>query len=266
MSFCPPVDRHVGIGRGGARGKGDGPNPNVEDLLRKLHLTEEEEAVLDLSDEEEEDAMAPVEWALVGKILSPVSIRTETIRMAMKPAWGNPVGLKIMTIGEKADNMFVVEFESSRDMDCVLSGAPWMVKKYAVLLQEYDGSLSASSIVFDRVEMWVRILDLPLGWMNREKGSRAMDKLGRVVSMDIDADGKASDAFLRARVAIDIDKPIRRGILLRLKGEKNQNGSRCSMRNSHISVSPVEGWGTLIWSVRHQLNGMRRGNFHMMFS
>jgi hypothetical protein len=90
MSFCPPVDRHVGIGRGGARGKGDGPNPNVEDLLRKLHLTEEEEAVLDLSDEEEEDAMAPVEWALVGKILSPVSIRTETIRMAMKPAWGEP--------------------------------------------------------------------------------------------------------------------------------------------------------------------------------
>lgn len=65
-----------------------------------------------------------------------------------------------------------------------------------------------SSIVFDRVEMWVRILDLPLGWMNHEKGSRAMDKLGRVVSMDIDADGKASDAFLRARVAIDIDKPI----------------------------------------------------------
>jgi len=92
-----------------------------------------------------------------------------------------------------------------------------MVKKYGVLLQEYDGSLSASSIVFDKVEMWVRILNLPIGWMNRDKGSRVMDMIGKVVSMDVDADGKASGAFLRARVAIDIDKPFRRGILLRLK-------------------------------------------------
>lgn len=123
-----------GSGEGGARGKGNDPNPNVEDLLCKLHLTEEEEAVLDLSDEEEEDAMAPIEWVLVGKILSPVPIHAETIHTAMKPAWGNPVGLKIKTIEEKADNMFVAEFGSSHDMDHVLSGAPWMVKKYAVLL------------------------------------------------------------------------------------------------------------------------------------
>ena len=67
-------------------GKGSGPNPNVEELLRKLHLTEEEEAVLDLSDEEEVDAKAPVEWALVGKVLSPVPIHADTIRTAMKPA------------------------------------------------------------------------------------------------------------------------------------------------------------------------------------
>lgn len=34
--------------------------------------------------------------------------------------------------------------------------------------------------------------------------------------MDVDADGKASGAFLRARVAIEIDKPIRWGVLLRM--------------------------------------------------
>lgn len=116
----------------------------------------------------------------------------------------------------------MAEFGSVRDTERVLAGASWMVKKYAVLLQEYNGSLSASSIVFDRVEMWTRILDLALGWMNRDKVSRAMDMLGRVLSMDVDADCKANGTFLRPRVAIDIDKPIRRGILLRLRGEKNK--------------------------------------------
>jgi hypothetical protein len=92
----------------------------------------------------------------------------------MKPAWGNPVGLKIRAIGEKNDNMFVAEFGSNRDLDRVLQGSPWMVGKYAVLLQEYDERLTVQEIVFDRMEIWVRILNLPLGWMNRTKGSRAM--------------------------------------------------------------------------------------------
>lgn len=34
--------------------------------------------------------------------------------------------------------------------------------------------------------------------------------------MDVDGDGKASGAFLRARVAIDLEKPLRRGVLLRM--------------------------------------------------
>lgn len=32
--------------------------------------------------------------------------------------------------------------------------------------------------------------------------------------MDVDVDGKAGGAFIRARVAIEIDKPVRRGVLL----------------------------------------------------
>lgn len=42
----------------------------------------------------------------------------------------------------------------------------------------------------------MRILNLPLGWMNRTRGFRAMSLISRVVKMDMDADGKASGAFL----------------------------------------------------------------------
>lgn len=165
--------------------------------------------------------MTPVEWALVGKVLSPAPVHVSTVRSAMKPAWGNPVGLKFQSIGNKGDNLFVVEFGSSRDMERVLARSPWMVGKYSVLLQEYNEKLSAADISFDSVELWVRILNLPLGWMNRSRGSRAMDLIGRVVQMDVDADGKASGAFLRARVAIDLAKPVRHGVLLRVS--KNED-------------------------------------------
>jgi hypothetical protein len=40
--------------------------------------------------------------------------------------------------------------------------------------------------------------------------------IGHVMKMDVDGDGKASGVFLRARVAIELDKPLRRGVLLRM--------------------------------------------------
>jgi hypothetical protein len=66
------------------------------------------------------------------------------------------------------------------------------------------------------MEIWVRLLDLPLGWMNTLRGTRAMKLLGDVVKLDVDNDGKASVPFLRARVAIDMSKPIKRGVLLKM--------------------------------------------------
>lgn len=44
-----------------------------------------------------------------------------------------------------------------------------------------------------------------------------------VIAMDVDADGKASGAFLRARLAIEVDKPIHRGVFLRM----NKNEEAC---------------------------------------
>lgn len=172
---------------GGSKKEGGAasPDPNMTDLLRRLNLTEEEEAVVDFTDDEEEDEPLRPEWAVVGKVLSPTPIHVNTVRSAMKPAWGNPVGLKIRAIGEKGDNLFMAEFGCRADMDRALAGTPWMVGRYAVLVQDYDEKLSASEIVFDRIEMWVRILNLPLGWMNETRGRHAMSLIGQVVKVDV---------------------------------------------------------------------------------
>ena len=73
--------------RNGSTGDGGvSPNPNVTDLLRRLNLTEEEEAVVDFSDGEDEENLPSLEWTVVGKVLSSTPIHVNTIRSAMKPA------------------------------------------------------------------------------------------------------------------------------------------------------------------------------------
>ncbi|XP_040385781.1 uncharacterized protein LOC121056051 [Oryza brachyantha] len=135
----------------------------------------------------------------------------------MKPAWGNPVGLKIRAIGEKGNNLFIASLGCENDLKRVLGGSPWMVGRHAVILQEYDESLKPSKIAFDKMEIWVRILNLLVGWMNRQRGVRALDLIGSVIGIDVHKDGEASGPFLRGRVAIEVAKPIRRGVLLKTK-------------------------------------------------
>ena len=47
-----------------------------------------------------------------------------------------------------------------------------------------------------------------------------MGLIGEVKSMDVDKDGKASGPFLHARVAIEVAKPVRRGVLLKMKKDE----------------------------------------------
>lgn len=153
--------------RGGRKGVGnDHPGPNVSDLLSRLNLTEEG-AVADFSDDDDDVDLLAMEWVLVGKVISPMAVHVNTGCSAMKLAWANLAGLKLRSIGEKGDNLFLAEFAGKMEMTSVLAGTPWMVGRHAVILQPHDERLSALEIVFDHMEIWARILNLPLGWMNQ---------------------------------------------------------------------------------------------------
>ena len=65
----------------------------VSDLFGKLNLTTREKEMLVLQDNEDSD-LAGVKYAVIGKVLSPNLLHLQTIMSAMRPAWGNPRGLR----------------------------------------------------------------------------------------------------------------------------------------------------------------------------
>ncbi|CAO1940063.1 unnamed protein product [Urochloa humidicola] len=77
---------------------------HIASLLEKLNLTQIEGEVAALSDDEDENEDA-VEWADIGKVLSPTTIHITTTDGAMRPAWGNPYSLRMRTVGEKTENV-----------------------------------------------------------------------------------------------------------------------------------------------------------------
>jgi hypothetical protein len=100
---------------------------HVASLLENLNLTADEGEFAALSDDEDGVAGGATEWALIGKALSPSILHINTIAGAMRPAWGNPHGLKLRSVGHKAENLFIAEFGCAADKSKALDGSPWMI-------------------------------------------------------------------------------------------------------------------------------------------
>lgn len=72
-------------------------------------------------DDADDSQLAWSEWALIGKVLAPVTVHVQTVMAAMRPAWGNPHGLVIKSVGA---NMSMAEFATRLDKERVLEGTP----------------------------------------------------------------------------------------------------------------------------------------------
>jgi hypothetical protein len=96
-----------------------------------------------------------------------------------------------------------------------MKNGPWQFDFHALLLEEYDGSARPSGMVFDRLDVWVRVFDLPLDKMNRAHGERIGNWIGKFISVEVEEDGTAWGEELRIRVEVKVDQPLVRGINLR---------------------------------------------------
>jgi hypothetical protein len=179
----------------------------VVDMMRRLNLTSKEATPLILDDEGDDDPSCP-EWALIGKVLAPNTLHVNTITAVVRPAWGNPKGLVVRPMGP---NLFLAEFRSEAEKSRVAKGGPWFLgNKHAILLKDFDVKIKPEDVIFDRLPIWVRIMNLDYGLMNSDRGTPLAAKLGDVEFVEVDENGKAWGSYLRARVAIDPNQPIMR--------------------------------------------------------
>jgi hypothetical protein len=129
-------------------------------------------------------------WTLVGKVLSPTNLHISTISSALRPAWGNP---RWLLLNPGGDNVFIAEFATKGDMDRVLDGPPWVVGKNAVILNDFNVDQKPDEMTFNRLKLWVRILNLPFGYMHKRSGSVIASSIGvhgSVPVVDCDASGR----------------------------------------------------------------------------
>jgi hypothetical protein len=188
--------------------------------LGDLLLTEKEASGLVIKGVESRSVPRP-RWAVVGKVCSPHKLLIGPLERAMQRAWGLHGAAQFKDIG---DNRFVVRFTLEGEWRHVMKGGPWQFDFSAILLKNFDGSTRPSDLIFDSLDVWVRVSDLPLDMMNRVYGELIGGWIGKFISVDVDDEGLAWGEELRIRVAVKVDQPLVRGVPL--KEEDSDSESR----------------------------------------
>jgi len=181
-----------------------------------LALNEEENEGISVVSEELESMIGRGSRCLIGKVLVDRFVPKDSIRGPLMRAW-NPAGeVSFKVIG---GNMFIADFELEEDKGRVMEGRPWLLDGSLVSLLEFDGLTPPVKMSFDKSPFWVRRHHLPLACMDKRFGLKIGATLREVMEIDVDDDEPGWGNFLRARICLDITKPLPRGRILHLNNQ-----------------------------------------------
>ena len=195
--------------RGGLHGEGalspKTARARLAEALGKLDITEEEATPLVVDDLDGEEGQ---KWMVAGRVLHRNILHIQTISNTLRPVWGNPKGLIFKSAGE---NTFIAEFDPQQDYDHVWEGSPWHISKNDVILSEFVDCMRPSELKFESLQVWARVVNLPYNLCNDAWGRQLAGQIDRkATSVHFDHVG----GFLRARVTLDVRKPLRQWILI----------------------------------------------------
>lgn len=160
-------------------------------------------------------------WSVVGKVCSTRPLKMTGLEKTMPRAWGLHKEAKFRDMGS---NIFVAHLGSEGDWRHVLNNGPWQYDFSVLILKEYEGNIRPSEMVFENIDIWVRVMDLPPDKRCEAFGTALGNWIGKAVRVDTDGDGIARGQQLRIRTTISVYEPLIRGFNLK-KSKEDKEGT-----------------------------------------
>jgi hypothetical protein len=123
---------------------------------------------------------------LVGRLGNSIQINKEAFRTVLTHIW-RPNGR--INFREIQDHIWIFKFSDEEDKRRVLASRPWSFDRQIVVINEYDGHTSPSSLNFSYSPFWIQIHDIPLVCMTQEVGKKIEESLGSLEEVEIEGRG-----------------------------------------------------------------------------
>ena len=186
--------------------------------LQHLSLTKEEETLIPISEHSRAVLLEECSLSLFGRLLTDRQQNTRAMKNTLKAAWKMGSDLRIFEVG---NNTFQFKFSSRYQMEWVENGGPWNFENNLLLLCRWKKGLTSENITFTHSSFWVQLWGLPFELMTEMVGRDIGNSMGRFIELDKRANQFDQAKFLRIRVELPVEKPLRRGgNIVGMEGDK----------------------------------------------
>ncbi|KAL5847186.1 hypothetical protein ACOSQ3_010710 [Xanthoceras sorbifolium] len=124
-----------------------------------------------------------------------------------------------MGVESIAINTYIFRFKCVWDRKCILEEGPWYFDKQLIVLQEVEGLGKLSDADFKSFPIWIQLYNVPLAWLNKDAGYFLGGMVGIVKEVDTGESGECADSLIRARVLVDVSKPLITGLRVKLEDD-----------------------------------------------
>ena len=126
----------------------------------------------------------------------------------LRSVWKMGSNLRIVDVG---DDLFQFKFSMESQLKWVLANGLWSFENHHLALRRWERVMTATSVSFTSMAMWVQVWGLPFDLLLEEVGRDIGSGLGEVLDVDLKAFLSNQARFIRERVELPLDKPLRRG-------------------------------------------------------
>lgn len=185
-----------------------------EEAIRKQYeaLTIEEEASIDVQ--------VPVvvrkkpEFWYAAQIMWDKEANELHFRRALAKLWQPKEGMNIKKLRQR--NRYLINFLHNNDYERVWKGTPWTFNNKLIALLPLNIGDDPEIAQINMSPFWIQAFGVPLGYVS----TNICEAIGNFVGTYLDTDENnfkvASPLYLRVRVLINLDKPIKRRMKIRV--------------------------------------------------
>lgn len=177
-------------------------------LASNFSLTSGESNLVAANPRHAANPSAAYDLSLIGKVLTDKDLSLNFIRANALRLLHPVRGAEIRSIGM---NTFVIKFNHPLDRTKALRGCPWVLDKYALLIEPINPSQRPEDQEIIWLPIIVRVHQLSLINRSEEVASLIGNQLGEFVEVPKESDGYYSP-FLRIKIRVDVTQPLKRGI------------------------------------------------------
>ena len=102
----------------------------------------------------------------------------------LRSVWKLGHDLKITDVGE---GLMQFKFSMESQLNQVLNNGPWSFNNHLLLLKRWERGMTAFTVDFKVVPIWVQVWGLPFDLINEEVGKDINGGIGRVLEVDCKA-------------------------------------------------------------------------------